>query len=252
MDKSSFDALVEHLLELRKRMMYALLTLTLGFGVFYAFKQPLFQALTEPLKQAQGGELQMIFTAVPELFVTYLKMCFFCSLFVTLPMLLWQLWRFIAPGLYKNEAEILWPFLVATPFMFYLGGAFSFFLVMPIAVPFFFGFAGEGLAALPSVKEYLGFFLKMTFAFGLAFELPVLLVLLSVFGVVSLQTLKWFRRYAVVVIFIAAAVLTPPDPASQLMLAVPLLVLYEISLILCRILSSKKEKSSELNSSQPE
>jgi len=123
---------------------------------------------------------------------------------------------------------------------------------MPIAVPFFFGFAGEGLAALPSVKEYLGFFLKMTFAFGLAFELPVLLVLLSVFGVVSLQTLKWFRRYAVVVIFIAAAVLTPPDPASQLMLAVPLLVLYEISLILCRILSSKKEKSSELNSSQPE
>jgi sec-independent protein translocase protein TatC len=250
MDKSPFEALVEHLLELRKRMMYAMLALIVGFGVFYTFKQPLFQALTAPLKEAQGGELEMIFTAVPELFVTYLKMCFFASLFVTLPILLWQLWRFIAPGLYKNESEILWPFLVATPFMFYLGGAFSFFLVMPVAVPFFFGFAGEGLSALPSVKEYLGFFLKMTFAFGLAFELPVLLVLLNVFGIVDIKTLKWFRRYAVVMIFVASALLTPPDPASQLMLAVPLLILYEMSLVLCRFLGSKKEKPSSLNSSQ--
>lgn len=248
----AFQSLVAHLLELRKRLLYVVLTLAAGFAVFYSVKEPLFQLLTEPLKKAQGGNLQMIFTAVPELFITYLKLCFFASLFLTLPMLLWQLWRFIAPGLYGHESRIVWPFLFATPFMFYLGGAFSFFLVMPVAVPFFFGFAGEGLSALPSVKEYLGFFLKMTFAFGLAFELPVLLVLLSVFGVVNIQKLKWFRRYAVVMIFIASALLTPPDPASQLMLAVPLLVLYEISLILCRILSRKNRDSSSLKPSQAE
>jgi len=234
--------LTEHLRELRNRLGVSIAIVIIAFGVFFAFHEQVFTALIQPLKQSQyGAGMQMIYTALPELFFTYVKLSFLCGLFVGFPVILFQLWRFVAPGLYKNERNVLMPFLLMTPILFYAGGLFTYFGVMPIAVDFFLQFQTADIAPMPSVKEYLSFLTKMTFAFGIAFELPVLLLLLAKAGIVTGDQLAKGRRYAVVVIFICAAVLTPPDPVSQLLLAFPMLFLYEISVWGARAMNRKSQ-----------
>jgi sec-independent protein translocase protein TatC len=222
--------LTEHLRELRNRIGLALAFVFIVFGVCFAFHEQVFHFLIRPLTTSRYGEgMQMIFTGLPELFFTYVKLSFLCGLFVGFPVILYQVWRFIAPGLYASEQKVLLPFLVMTPVLFYTGGLFTYYGVMPIAVDFFLQFQTEAIAPMPSVKEYLSFLTKMTFAFGIAFELPVLLLLLAKAGLVTSAQLGHWRRYAVVVIFVVAAILTPPDPVSQLLLAFPMLLLYEVS-----------------------
>lgn len=222
--------LVEHLKELRFRLVVGIGAVALGFCVCFAFKEALFLWLTAPLFNNYGN--QMVFTAVHELFFTYIKLCLLGGFFLGMPVLFDQVWRFIAPGLYAEEKRAVLPFLLATPVLFYLGGLFSYFVIMPLAIEFFFGFANDAIAPLPSVREYLSFFIKLTFGFGLAFELPVLLLILAKIGLVDAAKLKWFRRYSWLCILIAAAILTPPDPVSQVLLALPMVFLYELSILL--------------------
>lgn len=226
--------LAAHLAELRRRVMYGLLAVGLGFGLAYSGKEHVFGALTAPLF-AVYGDNQMVFTAVHELFFTYLKLSFLCGVFLGLPVLINQVWRFIAPGLYQAERRLASPFLILSPLLFYMGGVFSYFVVMPLALEFFFGFANSAVMPLPSVKEYLSFFIKLTFGFGVAFQLPVLVMVLAMAGMVNVEKLRWFRRYAWVIIVALSAVLTPPDPLSQLLLALPMAFLYEVSIVLVRL-----------------
>lgn len=227
--------LATHLAELRRRVMIGLAAVGFGFAVAYFFKEAVFMALTAPLF-AVYGDNKMVFTAVHELFFTYLKLSFLCGVFIGLPIMLNQIWRYVAPGLYKSERRLAMPFLFLSPALFYTGGIFSYFVVMPLALEFFFAFANEAVMALPSVKEYLSFFIKLTFGFGLAFQLPVLIMLLAIAGFVNVAKLRWFRRYSWVLIVILSALLTPPDPLSQLLLAVPMMLLYEASILLVRVM----------------
>ena len=220
---------VTHMVEMRRRLLVAVAAVLVGFAACYTFKEPLFSFMVAPLVAVQGDGGQLIFTGVAEFFFTYLKLSFLGGLFIAFPVFLWEGWRFAAPGLYDEEKRMIAPFLIATPLLFYCGGLFTYFVIMPIVIEFFFQFQTAQVMALPSVKEYLTFFTKLVFAFGLAFELPVFLLLLAKAGVVSSASLASFRRYAIVFIFIAAALLTPPDPASQLLLALPLILLYELS-----------------------
>lgn len=235
--------MTEHLTELRNRLLVACVVVIVGMGLCYVFKEPLFNILVSPVLTGEKAPSQLIFIGVPELFFTYLKLSFLGGLFIGFPVILWQIWIFIAPGLYKNERNMVAPFLFFTPFLFYAGGLFTYFIVMPLVTEFFFQFQTETVVALPSVKNYLAFFSKMVFAFGLAFEMPVLILLLVKAGVVKLETLRKSRRYAIVVIFIMAAVLTPPDPMSQMLLALPMIILYEVALFVARGVApiSKKE-----------
>ena len=183
---------------------------------------------------------RLIYTGLAEAFFTYMKVSFFAGIFLTFPILLWQVWLFIAPGLYKTEKRAVWPFLIATPALFFLGGACVYYVVLPMAWPFFLSFqttAAETVLPIQletRVSEYLDTVMVLIFAFGLAFQLPVMLTLMAMAGLVTEKGLISFRKYAVVVIFVVAAVLTPPDVISQVILAVPLLLLYEISIILIR------------------
>lgn len=230
--------LAGHLAELRKRVLIGMAAVAVGFAVAYSLKEAVFMALTAPLF-AVYGDNKMVFTAVHELFFTYLKLSFLCGVFIGLPIMLNQIWRFVAPGLYKNERKLAAPFLVLSPLLFYAGGVFSYFVVMPLALEFFFAFANSAVMPLPSVKEYLSFFIKLTFGFGLAFQLPVLVVLLALAGLVNVVKLRWFRRYSWVLIVVLSALLTPPDPLSQLLLALPMMVLYEVSILLVAMLRKK-------------
>ncbi|MFL6862442.1 MAG: twin-arginine translocase subunit TatC [Allosphingosinicella sp.] len=225
--------LLEHLIELRRRLLWSFASLAAAFGICLYFARPIYAFLLEPLKAA--GHTKLIYTAVFEAFFVEIKVAFFAALMVSFPIIAAQLWLFVAPGLYAKEKKAFLPFLVMTPFLFMAGAALAYYVAMPLALHYLLGYSGTigGVEqqALPGVGNYLDFSTRFIFGFGVAFLLPVLLMLLERAGLVTLAQLRTGRRYAIVVAFIVAAVLTPPDVVSQLLLAVPLVVLYEFSLI---------------------
>jgi sec-independent protein translocase protein TatC len=232
--------LLDHLIELRTRVIRALLALGVGFAVCLYFADEILGLLVWPLKQAfPDGQGQLIFTKLPEVFFVELKVALFAGFMVSFPVIANQLWAFIAPGLYAREKKAFLPFLLATPVLFSAGAALAYFVVMPTAFRFFLGYSGEAggmkVEALPSAGEYLSLVMQFILGFGVTFLLPVLLLLLHRAGIVSRDQMVAARRYVIVGIFVIAAVVTPPDPGSQIILAVPLWLLFEGSLVLMRL-----------------
>jgi sec-independent protein translocase protein TatC len=242
--------LLDHLVELRRRLIYSVLSFFVCFVACFYFADPIFNFLVEPLAELWAGQQsrRLIFTALHEKFFTDVKVAFFAGAFISFPLISNQIWLFVAPGLYKNEKRAFLPFLAATPVLFLIGAAFVYYLVLPVAWKFFAGFeqaAAPGLLAIelePKVDQYLALVMQLIFAFGISFELPVLLTLLVRAGLTSSETLRKNRRYAIVIAFVAAAVLTPPDPLSQIGLAVPIILLYEISIWCGRLIERGREK----------
>jgi sec-independent protein translocase protein TatC len=239
--------LLEHLVELRKRLLYSFIGIILAFFLCYSVAGHIYNFLVQPLADATAGQAgrRMIFTALHEAFFTQIKVAFFAAMCVSFPIMAAQVWGFISPGLYKNEKRVFLPFLLATPILFTVGAAMVYYLVIPLAWRFFLSFetpGGDGNLPMelePKVDEYLSLVMRLIFAFGVCFELPVLIVLLAKIGVVSAAGLRAKRKYAVLIAFVVAAVLTPPDVISQILLAVPVILLYEIS-ILCAVFIEKQ------------
>jgi sec-independent protein translocase protein TatC len=242
--------LLDHLMELRKRLLYSVVALLAAFfgGMFVAtyiydfLMQPYADAMTE-----HGGTQRMIYTHLAEGFIVQLKVGFFTAIFVTFPVFANQMWAFVAPGLYKHEKRAILPFLVASPILFILGAALVYYFVIPLAWKFLLGFQTTGAqTALPieleaAIGDYLSLVMSLILAFGIAFQMPVLLVLLAKVGIISSEGLKSKRRYAIIGIFVFAAVVTPPDVISQLGLAIPMMLLYEISIVGAKLVEKKPE-----------
>ncbi len=254
MSKDSLDTgFVSHLIELRKRLINTLIFLFILFVVCYLFSDYIYGFLVEPYANAVKNDnldRRLIFTALQETFLTYLKVSFFTAFFFTSPFILIQIWKFIAPGLYEHEKSAIMPYLVITPVLFLLGGMLVYYLIMPLAIKFFLSFESLGnVTNLPiqleaKVNEYLSLVMKLIFAFGLSFQLPVVLSLLARIGLIDSYFLKERRKFVVVIIFAAAAILTPPDPITQIGLALPLLILYELSIFSVKFIEKKnKEKN---------
>ena len=245
------NSFTSHFVELRSRLIKSILFILIIFVISYTFAEQIYNFLVEPYANAVKNDLQprrLIFTALHETFITYLKVAFFSAFFLGSPIILIQIYKFIAPGLYKNEKKAILPYLISTPILFLLGGLLVYYLVMPLAIQFFLSFETMGTnVSLPiqleaKVNEYLSLIMRLIFAFGISFQLPILLNLLARIGVINSSYLKKTRRYVVVIIFTVAALLTPPDPITQIGLAIPLLLLYELSIITVKFTEKKKEK----------
>jgi sec-independent protein translocase protein TatC len=229
-----------HLEELRQRLIVCFIAVGIGFVLSYGFKEKLFQILTRPLISVMHAGDKIIFTGLPEAFFTYLKVAFLSGIMISVPVILYQFWMFVAPGLYDKERRLLVPIVLLSSFFFIGGALFGYFIVFPFGFKFFLGFATETIQPLPSMREYLSFSAKLLLAFGLVFELPLLVTFLAKMGLVSVDFLKKNRKYALLLFFIFSAILTPPDVVTQIMMAFPLMVLYEISIIGARIFGQKK------------
>jgi sec-independent protein translocase protein TatC len=242
--------LLDHLIELRGRLVRCVLALALAFGLCLYFADPILGFLIQPLKNAfPVGEGQLIFTKLYEVFFVELKVALFAGFCLSFPIIANQLWAFIAPGLYAKEKRAFLPFLLATPILFGMGAALAYYVVMPTAFRWFLGFEGTAggmeIQALPTANEYLGLVMQFILAFGMSFLLPVLLLLLHRAGLVTRNQLVSARRYVIVLIVALAAIITPPDPGSQLLLAVPLLLLFEGSLVLMRLTDRRRRTDSD-------
>jgi len=246
--------LLDHLIELRQRLLYSFIALFVAFLICFFFAQQLFDFLAAPLadilleRDSDTRNPRLIFTDLTEVFFTHVKIAFFFGAFITCPIFLTQLWLFVAPGLYKHEKSAFGPFLVATPILFFLGGALVYYVIFPLAWQFFLSFeAAGGAGSLPieleaKVNEYLSLVMKLIFAFGLCFQLPVLMTLLAKVGMATSEGMARKRKYAIVGVFIVAAIFTPPDPLSQISLAVPIILLYEVSIYMAKLVEKKKAK----------
>ncbi len=236
-DKIPFTA---HLEELRQRLIVCFIAIGVGFVLAYGFKEKLFQILTRPLISVMHAGDNMIFTGLPEAFFTYLKVAFLAGIMLAAPVIIYQFWMFVAPGLYHKEKRLLVPIVLLSSVFFVGGALFGYFIVFPFGFKFFLGFATDAIRPLPSMKEYLSFAAKLLLAFGLVFELPLVITFLARLGLVSADFLKKNRKYAVLLFFVFAAILTPPDVVTQIMMAFPLMALYEISIIGARIFGKKQ------------
>ena len=240
--------LMEHLIELRKRLIWSFVALGVCFAICFYFASHIFAFLAQPLVDAFGGagEGKLIYTKLYEAFFVEIRVAFFAAFFLAFPVIANQIWAFVAPGLYAKEKRAFLPFLVATPILFTMGGALAYYVVMPTAFSFFLGFEGNlgGIEqeALPSIGEYLSLVMHFILAFGIAFLLPVLLMLMERAGLVTRDQLKRGRRYAILIAFVIAAVATPPDVLSQLLLAIPLIMLYELSIVAIWFTERKRAK----------
>ena len=237
--------LLDHLIELRKRLVWSVLALMIAFGVSFYFVDYIFAILVKPLANAfPAGEGKLVYTKLYEAIFVEVKLSLFAGFFFAFPVIATQIWRFVAPGLYKDEKRAFLPFLVATPVLFIAGASLAYYVVMPTAFVFFLGFQGEtgglSLQALPSTDEYLSLVMQFIFVFGISFQLPILVLLLHRSGIVTYDQLVKARRYMIVVAFIIAAIFTPPDVFSQVMLAVPLILLFEGALLFIRLTGGAK------------
>ncbi len=250
-EKSPFT---EHLSELRDRLVRSAIAVGIGFCIAYFFKEKLFEILTIPLVKAIGDDknTQMIFTGLPEAFFTYLKVSLLAGVVAATPVLFYEFWMFVSPGLYRNEKKYLFPIVLLTVFFFIVGSSFAYFIVFPFGFQFFLGFSTDSIHAMLSMKEYLSFASKMLLAFGLIFELPLVLTFMARMGLVTVPFLQKNRKFAILIFFIVAAILTPPDVVSQVLMAIPLMVLYEISIIGARVFGKKPESETEENTESPE
>ncbi|OPX39554.1 MAG: twin arginine-targeting protein translocase TatC [Desulfobacteraceae bacterium 4484_190.1] len=245
MDSLEKQPLMNHLEELRKRLVSCAIAIGIGFVVTYFFSDRLFQLLVEPLKAVMPEGDHLIFTNLPEMFFTYLKVSFIAGIMVSSPVIFYQIWLFIAPGLYPREQKLLIPFVISSTFLFIGGALFGYFIVFPFGFKFFIGFSNEYVKALPSVKEYFSFSLKLLFAFGVVFELPVIIFFLTKIGLVTTAMLRQKRKYAILSAFVLSAILTPPDVITQCMMAGPLIILYEVGIITSLFARKKREGKDE-------
>lgn len=246
--------LLDHLIELRKRLLYCFGFFLVAFAVSYLYAESVYQILQQPLVRIFGDnhERRMIYTGLHEAFFTYLKLAFFSALFVTLPLILIQVWKFFAPGLYQHEKRACSVLFCFTPVLFVAGAALAFYVVMPLAWEFFISFESQNNQGLSveleaRMSEYLGLVIKLILAFGISFELPIFLIVLAKAGLVTTTSLKTYRRHAIVVVFLFAAFITPPDLISQIALGVPIVILYELSIWLIKVTeadSSAQQKHS--------
>ncbi len=250
--KDKETTFINHLTELRSRLLRSIIYIFIFFIISYIFAENIYSFLVEPYANAVKNDdlnRRLIYTALHETFITYLKVSFFASIFIGSPFIITQIWKFVAPGLYKNEKKALLPYLIATPTLFILGGVLVYYLIMPLAIKFFLSFETTGqLGSLPiqleaKVNEYLSLIMRLIFAFGISFQLPVLLTLLAKVGFIDSDYLKKRRRYVIVIIFAAAALLTPPDPITQIGLGIPLLILYELSILSVKLIEKKKNNA---------
>jgi len=240
MDEADKKPFLGHLEELRGRLIAIAIAVGVGFVGSYIFSERLFQLLVAPLKAVMPEGDRLIFTNLPEMFFTYLKVSFIAGILVASPYIFYQLWMFIAPGLYRHEKKYVVPFIISFTILFVGGALFGYYVVFPFGFKFFIGFTNDYVKALPSVKQYFSFAIKLLFAFGFVFELPVVIFFLSKMGLVTPEFLKKKRKYAILLTFALAAILTPPDVITQCMMAIPLLVLYEIGILVSMVARKKK------------
>ena len=245
-DETSMNFL-DHLKELRQKLIYSIIFFIFSFIISFYFSQSIFEFLAKPLTSILQDGNGLIYTALQEAFLTNVKVAFFTAAFISFPFLSFQIWSFISPGLLKKEKKISLPSLIAIPFLFLLGAAVVYYLISPIAWKFFLSFQTSqadsiNITLQAKMNEYLSLMMTFIFAFGLAFQLPVVLLLLVRVGVLTIQQLVSFRKYAIVLAFIFAAIITPPDPFSQISLALPVIILYEVSILISRFLSKKDKK----------
>ena len=246
-------SLIDHLTELRKRLLWSFVYILIVFIICFYFAEKLFSFLAFPLVNlldTENGQ-GFIYTALQEAFFTELKIAFFFALFFSFPLIAIQIWKFIAPGLYTKEKKAFLPFLLATPILFFAGGSMVYYIIAPLAWKFFLSYQNLNTSGVPirleaKMGEYLSLMMRFIFAFGLAFQLPVVLGLMAKVNLVTYTSLKKFRKYAIVMAFLSAAFLTPPDPFSQISLALPIIFLYEISIFIAKIIQkNRKEQDKE-------
>jgi sec-independent protein translocase protein TatC len=238
------EELKPHIAELRSRLIKIVITFFVLFIIAFLFWRDIFTFLAKPATDVlhTSDKSEMIFTNLVEPFVTAVKVSLYTALFASLPVILYQSWKFITPGLYENEKKLLLPFVVFGTVMFYIGAAFAYFVVFPVGFKVLINFGGDNFTAMLKISEYVSVSLKIMIGFGIAFELPVLSYFLAKLGLITDKTLKDFFRYAVVIIFIVAAILTPPDLFSQLAMATPLLILYGLSIWIAKVVNPYKEE----------
>ena len=245
MDRDEQKPLISHLVELRKRLITSAIGVGVCFAVTYAFSEKLFEILALPLKANLPEGDRLIYTNLPEMFFVYIKTGLVAAVLLAAPFIFYQAWMFVAPGLYRKEKRYLLPFVFFSTLLFVGGALFGYFIVFPFGFRFFLGFSNEYIQALPSVKQYFSLSIKLLLGFGIIFELPVVAFFLSRMGILTADLMRRQRKYAILLIFIVAAVLTPPDVITQLMMAGPLVVLYELSVIIVKVTGKKKAASEE-------
>ena len=241
-DKQPF---LGHLEELRKRLVICAIAIGIGFIVSYFFAKQLFGYLILPLTKVLPDESQLIFTNLPEMFIAYIKVALVSGIILAIPVIFYQLWMFLAPALYQREKKYIIPFVLFSTILFTVGALFGYFVVFPYGFKFFVSFATEDIQALPSVKQYFSFAIRLLLAFGLVFEMPIVVLFLTKIGLITPDSMKKFRKYAILCSFILSAILTPPDVATQLMMALPIIILYEVSIFLSKTMYRKKEEEPE-------
>jgi sec-independent protein translocase protein TatC len=252
MDDNDKLPFTDHLEELRSRLIKCFIAVGVGFVGGYFFKEKIFDVLVAPLARVMHEGDSLIYTGLPEAFFTFLKAAFICGIMVASPVILYQFWMFVAPGLYSREKRLLLP-IVFLSTLFFVGGAlFGYFIVFPFGFEFFLSFATETIRPMPSMKEYLGFAAKLLLAFGVVFEMPLIITFLARLGIINVPFLKKNRKYAILLFFTGSAILTPPDVVTQVFMALPLILLYEISIIGARLFGRRQADAEEDEDTQVE
>ena len=245
-DKQPF---LGHLEELRRRLVICAIAVGIGFIISYVFAKQLFSYLILPLTKVLPDDSRLIFTNLPDMFIAYIKVALVAGIILAIPIIFYQLWMFLAPALYQKEKRYIIPFVLFSSILFVAGSLFGYLVVFPYGFKFFVSFATEDIQALPSVKQYFSFAIRLLLAFGLVFEMPIVVLFLTKIGLITPDKMKKFRKFAILGSFILSAILTPPDVATQLMMALPIIILYEISIFLSKAIYRKKEGKSDVKES---